>query len=150
MDVVLDERAGSRIRVEPVNKAGDGTRTDVQKRQRSNRCLEVGREAGRVVIHLGLDPAQRVAWGLCLEDPNGLPVDEEQVVGEAALVELELSNRDSSIGTEVDLLTVLDGPASLAELSVDLDSGDLLRPDSATRTHGPISYLRGDLTTTSR
>ena len=86
--------------------------------------------AGRPVAYLfrlQLDAGQRVSGGLGLQDPNGLAVDEQHVIGEAVAVRhLELADGDARSSGEIQFGSVLDKPTGGVQGLVDLLSGLLL------------------------
>ena len=61
-----------------------------------------------------------------LGDPNGLPVDEDDVV-RWPNVRLVLADYDFGASTEVDSLDALNDPARLGELGIDFDPRCLFR-----------------------
>ncbi len=84
-----------------------------------------GGETLAVLGGLRLDAGEGRALLLGLDGADGLPVDEEEVIGlpEAGL-ERELADGHAAGGMEVSLFAVLDGPAGLRERGVDLAAGE--------------------------
>ena len=69
-------------------------------------------------------PVSGVPLGLRLDDADGLAVGVQQVVGVAGL-EREFANGHAQARRDVHLAVVLDGPAGLLKLPVDLLAGFL-------------------------
>ena len=77
-----------------------------------------------VLAALVLDLGQGRALGLRLDDAGGLAGDEEEVVDAAvALLEDELAHGDAGTRADVGRVGLLNQPAGLDELPVDLDAG---------------------------
>jgi len=100
----------------------------VAEGQRAVRNVELVGKALRVLLGLDLHAGEREALLLGFQDADGLAVDEEEVVDLAvSLLELHLAGRHARSRKDVHLGRVLDDPAGLFELAVDLDPGVLLR-----------------------
>ena len=70
---------------------------------------------GRLCFH----PGESVTFGFRLDDPNGFTIGIEHVIREPTL-ERELTNSHSRPGHDVHGLSIMDKPATLLELAVDL------------------------------
>ena len=83
MRQVRGDGARLRIGVEQVDEAGLDAGAEVQERQRLDRRVEPGGQAGRVLVGLELDAGEGVAGGLGLQHADRLATDEQEVVGKA-------------------------------------------------------------------
>jgi len=109
---------------------------EVEEWERIDRRVEPCGQPRRVLVRLQLDVDQAIAGRLGLECTDGLPFDEEQVVGEAVTGgHPELAHGHAPAGGEVHVGTVLDDPAGGLKGHVDLLTGLLL----GSRAHaGPL------------
>jgi hypothetical protein len=91
-------------------------------------------QAGAGLGRLRLDPGEGFAGLLRLDDPGGLAVDVEQVVGDAvAPLQRELAKGHAPAGVDARRVGVLDDPAGAAEVLVDRASGVVFGPEHGGR-----------------
>ena len=122
------DAAALRIRVQTVDESRVDTGADVQERERIDRWIQARRQPGRMLVGLQLDAGQGVSDRLRFEHADGLPVDEQHVVGEpVARRHPELAHGDPESGREVHPVAVLDNPARVGEGRVDFLAGLLFR-----------------------
>jgi hypothetical protein len=122
------DRAGLGVGVEAVDEPGLDAGAEIEERQRVDRRVESVGEPGGVLPSLELDVSEPVPGGLGLQRPDGLAVDEQEVVGEAvALSHLELAHRDARRDGEVHGVPVLNGPAGGLEGRIDVLAGFAFR-----------------------
>lgn len=120
--VEREDRPRAWIGVEAVREARLLAGGFVGERQPVESALHLSGHAGRVLARLDLDLGKGGALGLSLDGPDGLTLDEQQVVRSAVTFgHRELASGNSTTGVEVQLGPVLDEPPASHELPVDLD-----------------------------
>ncbi len=133
-----EDPPGCWLGIEPTRKPRVVTRRLVAEREMPV-TSEVGREfvgdARLILDGLPLDPGQRCALLLCFDDANGLPVDEQHVVGRAGTGD-QLPNRYSLPRVKVDVLVVLNDPTGTLQHPVDADASLVLWGDVVGRVGG--------------
>ena len=116
--------AAARVRVQQVGEARLQSGGFVEERQRSAVGGQNIRQPVAVPARLGLDAGERVAGRLGLDDAGRLPIDVQQVIGDAvAGFQAELAHRDAPCGGDVHRVSVLHGPTCLLKQGVNLDAG---------------------------
>jgi hypothetical protein len=91
-------------------------------------------QAGAGLGRLRLDPGEGLAGLLRLDDPGGLAVDVEQVVGEPVpALQRELPQRHAPAGVDAGVAGVLHEPAGALEVDVDLAAGVVFGPGHGGR-----------------
>lgn len=121
----VEELPAARRRVEAIREVRDRT---VGLEQEGKRVAVRGKVLGKtggVLGRLGLDPGES-ALGLRFDCTHCLPVEVEQVVGEAeASLHLKLAHGDAATCGDVQFVSALDDPAGRGEVQVDLTPGFL-------------------------
>ena len=79
-----------------------------------------------VLGRLGFDTGEGMAFRLGLDNADRLAIGVEKVVGKSGR-EREFPDRDAQPGRDVHLSGILDDPAALGELLIDLQSGLFFR-----------------------
>jgi hypothetical protein len=125
--VEVEDAAATRLRIQPIRESGLLSRALVQERQRPESRRETLGKASAVLLGLHFHAGQGLAELLGLDDPGGLPVHEEQVVGlSEPRLQGELADRDPARGLQIRLLPILHHPTGGFELPVDDLSGVIL------------------------
>jgi hypothetical protein len=120
--VEAEHLPAGRVLLQVVGELGDRPGGLVGEGQGQFVSGEVGGESVEVLSRLGLDAGQRVPLGLGLDDPDGLAVRVQEVVGEPGL-ERELPAGHPGPGEDVQVGVVLDRPPGLGEQGIYLLTG---------------------------
>ena len=117
----MEDTAAARLGIETVGEPGLDAGGLVEEWERPLGRRELGGDARRVLVGLHLDPGERRALFLGLDDADGLSVRVEKVIGSPkAVPQRELAHGNPSRRAEVQGLIVLHRPAGGLERGVDL------------------------------
>src|SRR5271165_3100098 len=114
------------IGLQQVRELGDGTGALVRKRKGTLIGGNGGRESPRILGSLGFHADQGMPLRLGFQDADGLAADIEQVI-DLAGQHRELADRDPESRRDVHLALVLNHPAALSKLAVDVLPGSVFR-----------------------
>ena len=133
-----ENRAAAGVFLERVCKVSDFAGGFVGERQGQAMVREGGRKAVQIFAGLGFHAGERVAFGLGFNDGDGFGVGVEHVVRKAC-GERKFADGHALPGRDVHVPVVLNQPAGLMELTVDLLPGFFFR------RHGQVSNERSVL-----
>ena len=112
--------------IEAVRELRDDAGRFVSKRQRETEVWELVWNTARVLGRLRLHTGERVTCGLRFDHTDGLRLDVEEIISEAAF-EREFANSDPAPRREIHLGVVLDVPTAVRELAINLVPGFFFR-----------------------